>query len=126
MSKFFGKYFSKQVGSVTVKVDLIEYQEDDIHYVYSPALDLVGYGKMAAAARESWEVVLQEYFKYAINKNTLEADLTSRGWKQSKKNYQPPTFDWLLKNNNELSDVFNNHDFQKISRPISVPLVACA
>ena len=124
MSKFLGKFLTKN-KSVEVKVDLIEYEEDNIHYVYSPALDLVGYGESPVTARESWQVVLAEYFKYALNKNTLEEDLRSRGWVTQKKNYKPPTFDWLLRNNSDLSDVFNKHDFQKVSRPISVPL-ACA
>ncbi len=124
MSKFIGKLFSK-TRQVEVRVDLIEYQEDGIHYVFSPALDLVGYGETPKKARESWETVLSEYFRYAMNKNTLEEDLRSRGWKQNKNDYQPPAFDWLLLHNQDLSEVYNKHDFRKVSSPIKVPL-ACA
>lgn len=123
-SRFLGKFFSKtHQRKIEVNVDIIEYQEDDIYYAYSPALDLVGYGNNEVA-RNSWEVVLQEYFKYTLNKKTLIQDFESRGWniKQNNHRYTPPKLSWLLQNNEGLTDMYDKHNFQKISRSIQLPL----
>jgi len=110
-------------GSIECKVDVIMYEEEDIHYVYTPALDLMGYGKTADEALRSWEVVLEEYLAYTSNKNTLVKDLENHGWKikKSLNQFQPPAFSWLLQNNEQLSEMYNNRDFLKTSRVITVP-----
>jgi hypothetical protein len=123
-SRFLGKFFNNDHNKkIEVKVDLVEYEEDGIHYVYSPAFDLIGYGKTQQEARESWEIVLAEYFSYTLNKKTLIKDLESRGWNiKTKREYVSPSFTWMLQNNDQLSDIYNNHNFRKITKPISVPL----
>ncbi len=123
-SRFLGNYFNKAHNkNIEVKIDLVEYKEDGIYYVYSPAFDLIGYGKSTKEARESWEVVLEEYFSYTLNKKTLIKDLQSRGWIiKTKKQFSSPSFTWMLQNNDQLSEIYNNYNFQKITKPISVPL----
>lgn len=122
-SRFFAKLFNKtHRQNIEVTVDIIEYQEEDIFYVYSPALDLIGYGQNDQEARQSWEVILEEYLDYALNKKTLIKDLQSRGWVvKGKKQFKPPTFSWMLQHNEQLTDMYNKHNFHKTSRPISVP-----
>jgi predicted RNase H-like HicB family nuclease len=121
-SELFGKFLNR-VGNIEVNVDLIEYEEDCIFYVYCPPLDLIGYGSTQTEARASWEIVLEEYFRYTLNKNTLVKDLESRGWCVKEKNsqFKPPTLSWMLQHNEQLGDVYNNHNFQKVSLPISMP-----
>ena len=51
------------------------FKEDDNFIAYSPALDLSGYGKTEEEARDSFNIVLKEYFDYAINEETLYKDL---------------------------------------------------
>lgn len=123
-SRFLGKIFNEEHNSnIEVKVDLIEYEENGIYYVYSPAFDLVGYGKTAIKARESWQIVLEEYFSYTLNKKTLIKDLESRGWTiKKKRQFTSPSLTWMLQNNDQLSDIYNNHNFQKITKPVLVPL----
>ncbi|MDQ3683468.1 MAG: hypothetical protein M3352_10425 [Bacteroidota bacterium] len=123
-SRFSGKIFNEEHNSnIEVKVDLIEYEEAGIYYVYSPAFDLVGYGKTAIEARESWQTVLEEYFSYTLNKKTLVKDLESRGWTiKKKKKFTSPSLTWMLQNNDQLLDIYNNHNFQKITKPVLVPL----
>jgi hypothetical protein len=110
--------------TIEVNIDIVEYEEENIHYVYSPALDLIGYGQSQEAARGSWELVLDEYFKYTLDKNTLIKDLQGRGWHIIKDIYTPPDFSWLLNNNYDLIEVYNKYDFQKTSRHITVPALA--
>lgn len=125
-SRFLGKLISKKHHkNVEVNVDLIEYSENEIYYVYSPALDLVGYGKNHTEARTSWETVLEEYVSYTMNKNTLTKDLESRGWiVKRNKIVTPPSFTWMLENNSELTNVYNKHDFSKRRQPVSLPVFA--
>lgn len=47
------------------------FKETDNFIAYSPALDLSGYGKTEADARASFNIVLREYFDYAIHEGTL-------------------------------------------------------
>jgi len=122
--RFLGNLFNKKNHQNTnVGVDLIEYSDKGIYYVYSPALDLIGYGKTEKESRDSWEVVLQEYLSYTINKNTLIRDLESRGWKVKRNGleFMPPTFSWMLENIEELGTVYNTHDFRKRSQSVALP-----
>lgn len=123
-SGFFGKFLNREHGNIEVNVDVLEYEEDGMHYVYCPPLDLIGYGTTNQEARDSWEVVLEEYFKYTLNKRTLIKDLENRGWcvRRKNKQFKPPTFSWMLQHNDQLNDVYNNHNFHKTTRPISMPL----
>ena len=123
-SAFHGKLISKDHNkAVECRVDLLIYEEDNVHFVYSPSLDLVGYGVNKKEALSSWEVVYSEYIRYCLNKNTLFNDLQKHGWKvKNKKAIQPPTFSWLMQNNVQLSEVYDNHNFQKTSTQISLPL----
>ena len=124
-SRFLGKLRNdSQTKNINVQVDVIEYEDDGIFYAYSPALDLIGYGISLVEARQSWETILQEYFTYTMNKKTLTKDLLHRGWivRKGNKEFRPPSFSWLLQNNRELVEMYDKHNFQKTSRPISVPL----
>ena len=124
-SRFSGNLInSKQHKQIEVYVDLIEYLEDAVYFVYSPALDLVGYGKTHGEARQSWETVLEEYVSYTMNKNTLIKDLQSRGWSVKGKKVKSPSLTWMLENNSDLSNVYNKHDFSKRRQPVSLPISA--
>jgi len=124
LSRFKGMLSNSNKPNIMVSVDVIEYSEDKMFFSYSPALDLIGYGKSKQEARESWETVLEEYLTYAVNKKTLIKDLQSKGWqvKKNKRDFKPPTFSWMLQNNKDLADVYDKHNFQKTTQPISVPL----
>lgn len=116
--------FSKiSSGSIECKIDLIMYEDEEIHYVYSPALNLIGYGRKSEAF-ESWEVVIEEYLKYGTQENTLIKDLENYGWniKKNQASFQPPTLSWLLKNNVELSEMYDKHNFHKTAQLIAIPL----
>jgi hypothetical protein len=123
---FQGTYHSEK-ANVKVNLDMIFFEEDGNHIVYCPALDLCGYGKTESEASESFKIVLGEFFTYTIHKNTLRKVLGDMGWtiKTSKrKPMYPPDMTELLKNNDNFSRIFNNHDFRKTSENFNIP--ACA
>jgi hypothetical protein len=86
-----------------VNLMLVLFEEDGIHYAYSPELDLNGYGKTQEEAQRSFEVVLSDYLEFAVRNKTLLADLLKQGWQLSEK-LTPPSFNELLQRNNELAE----------------------
>ena len=62
---------------VSSELAIFLFREDDNFIAYSLALDLSGYGKTEEDARNSFNIVLKEYFDYAINEGTLYEDLKS-------------------------------------------------
>ena len=53
-----------------VQLSVIAFQEDDVFFIYCPALDCSGYENNESEAQTSFELTLEEYFKYTTNKNT--------------------------------------------------------
>ncbi|MBE0663470.1 MAG: hypothetical protein IH597_13500 [Bacteroidales bacterium] len=65
---------------VDVHLPLILFEDSGSQVVYCPALDVSGYGKSEDEAFESFEICLDEFFRYTINKNTFRAELQRLGW----------------------------------------------
>ncbi len=110
---------------IKIVVDLIEFSEEGVFYVYCPSLNLYGYDKTQALARSSFNHVLKEYFRYTTNKKTLEKDLKKNGWSIKKgKNpvYKTPDLSKLLRDNEEFVDIINTHDYKKYSKELSLPV----
>ncbi len=68
-------------GKYHVGLSLVEFEEDNVTIIYSPALDLSGYGYNHSEAKISFTEALQEFFRYTHNKNTLDKVLKELGWK---------------------------------------------
>ena len=100
------------------------FKEDDNFIAYSPALDLSGYGETEEAARNSFNIVLKEYFDYAISEGTLYEDLKSHGWTFKKHEIETPKISMLILKNDELSNILDKKDFKKYHEPIRVPALA--
>ena len=112
-------YIKIQDGRVDSQLDVMFYEEDGITYAYAPALDLVGYGNNLDEAKASFEIVIEEYFKFTTENNTLEADLRSHGWAvKEEESYNSPRFVDILKKNKQLQNVVNN-DYSKVSEQFS-------
>jgi len=121
----FKAHFSGMGNTVKVQLSMIGFQEDDTFIMYSPALDLSGYGANEEEARESFDIVFQEFLTYTINKNTLKAELVRLGWKinNSKKSQTivAPIDSDLLRDNEHYQDIFNNKEFRKYNQQIEIP-----
>ncbi len=67
--------------SVRVKLFLVHFQDESkVHFIYSPHLDLTGYGNSVTEAKESFEIVFEDFVDYTIKKKTLAKVLTGLGW----------------------------------------------
>ncbi|MEI9933761.1 MAG: hypothetical protein WDM71_02675 [Ferruginibacter sp.] len=94
----------KKFGSKNIKVNLqvLFFDEDGIYYAYMPSLDLTGYGNTEEEANKSLAVVLDEFLRYTLNKNTFIIELKRLGWKIKSKN-KPMSAP-------QMSDLINTND----------------
>lgn len=63
-----------------VILSLVEFEEDNVTIIYSPALDLSGYGYNHSEAKSSFSEALHEFFPYTYNKKTFDTILKELGW----------------------------------------------
>ena len=106
-------------GIYHIGLSLIEFKEDDVTIIYSPALDLSGYGQSEEEAKKSFFEVLSEFFRYTNNKKTLDKVLNKLGWsiKGSKKKpkFSPPKDSELVASNPLYNEIVNKKAY-KVSR----------
>jgi len=106
-------------GKYHVGLSLVEFKEEDVTIIYSPALDLSGYGHSKVEAKNSFSEVLNEFFRYTNNKKTLDKALKKLGWsaKGSKKKlkFNPPKDSDLVKSNPLYNEIVNKKNY-KVSR----------
>jgi hypothetical protein len=101
---------------------LVEFAEDNVTIIYSPALDLSGYGNSEDEAKESFNIALHEFLRYTSNKNTFNDVLIELGWeiKGSKKNpkFKPPLNSDLAQNNPLYNGIINGKNHKVFSQDI--------
>ena len=77
--------------NITATVSLISFKDNDSFIVYSPELEVYGYGDDLNEAVNSFNITLEEFLRYTVNKGSFQDELTRMGWKiikKSKKDYQ--------------------------------------
>ncbi len=125
--KFEGN-FKNITSAIDVMLSLLSFEEDNTTIIYSPALDLSGYGKNDKEAKKSFEIALEEFLRYSINKGTFEKVLKKLGWKlsgrKSTRKYKQPYLDHLLRENKYLSDIVREKEFHRINEKVSFPAYA--
>lgn len=118
----------KKIGTKSEKVDLqvLFFEEDNIQYAYMPSFDLTGYGNTAAEAKESLTIVLDEFLRYTLNKNTLFLEMQRLGWKiksKTKPMYAPQMSD-LINTNEQLKDIVNSKQYSTSNYQVKIPAFA--
>ncbi len=104
-----------------MNLSLIEFQEEGLHFIYSPALDLTGYGKTEAKAKESYNLAMEEFLRYTSNKETLFRVLEKLGWTISKKAVTAPSLSALIKSRSYLEEIFTEKSFRKTNENVAIP-----
>lgn len=102
-----------------VGLSLVEFYEEDVVIIYSPALDLSGYGYSIEEAKNSFSESLHEFFRYTHNKNTLDTVLKNLGWSikgtKKKPTFKPPLDSDLVSSNSLYNEIVNNKSY-RVSR----------
>ena len=65
-------------------VVLFSFQDADNYIVYSPQLDISGYGKTQKEALSSFDYCLAGFLDFSVKNETLFDELTCLGWKLKK------------------------------------------
>ena len=78
--KFRGTLQGSDGKAVEVGLSLLSYQDEGLHVIFSPALDVFGYGNTEKEARSSFNETLEEFLRYTSNKGTLQAELLRLDW----------------------------------------------
>jgi len=102
-------------AKVNVKLLLIHFQdENDIHFIFSPHLDLSGSGNSVEEAKRSFEIAMEDFVDYTVKKKTIGKVLTKLGWKIKGKSRVPkkvlaPSIASVIKDNEYVSEVFDKY-----------------
>lgn len=114
----------KKVGNKQIKLNItvVFFEENGIHYAFMPSMDLTGYGNTQKEAKESLKVVLDEFLRYTINKNTFLSELKRLGWKA--KLMTAPMMSDLIRKNEQLRDIINYKQFSTLDYPINITAFA--
>lgn len=112
----------------TLNVMVFQFQEGENYILYSPALDLSGYGKTEQEATESFEEAFTEFMRYSHNKNTTRSVLVNLGWKINKytkkrKKFIAPSLPELLERDSYLGEIFTEKDFRKFTKDMPIPAI---
>ena len=113
-------HFNDQIGFpgyvFQVGLSLIEFNENDVTIVYSPALNISGYGYNSDEAKNSFNIALHEFFQYTNNKKTFDKVLRELGWtiKGSKKKpkMEAPLNSDLIAKNPLYNDIINSKNYK--------------
>lgn len=116
--------YSNGRENVEFSVSIFLWEENSIFYVYSPALDITGYGLTKEEARESFEIVLEEFIKYTHNKKTIFQELENLGWavNKRKKRVISPDFEDLLSENEHFRHLYKSKDLVRDSSNVNLEL----
>lgn len=131
MSKYvFEKDFSNKAGKVQVRLFLIHFQDDDgIHFIYSPHLDLTGYGHNEVDAKESFNIVFEDFVDYTLKKNTVGKVLEKLGWRlkgtsKRPKNLVAPSITSVISKNDYVSEIFDRYPVNTFHKEVGIPAYA--
>ena len=119
------KYRAKHTSEgsiISTELMLISFVENNVTFIYCPALDLTGYGNCDEEAKKAFSQTLKIYFDYTKNKKTLFEDLQKHGWIiEKQKKLKSPDFDLLFKRNKQFKSIVNKRDFSKYNEKIQFP-----
>lgn len=126
---FRGDYKINQ-GEVMVDLLLVHFKdENDIHFIYSPHLDLSGYGKGLEEAKKSFEIVFKDFIDYTLKKKTLAKVLSSLGWKlkgslKKPKKVLAPSIASVIGENKYVSEIFDKYPVNTFHTEVGIPAFA--
>lgn len=91
-----------------------------------PSFDLMGYGNTEEEAKKSLTVVLDEFLRYTLNKNTLFIEMQRLGWKikNKKKPMYAPQMSDLININEQLKDIVNSKQYTTSNYQVNIPSFA--
>jgi len=110
---------------IDANVSVYEFEENGLHVIYSPSLDLYGYGKTVKQAEKSLDVSLNDFINYTSVKNTIFNELKKLGWSMRKSktrpSIKPPSMEHLMEES-DLSRILQLPSYRKTSRELAIAI----
>ena len=122
--------YSNKSEDVKVKLLLFHFKdENNIHFIYSPHLDLTGYGKNLNKAKKSFEIIFKDFVDYTLKKKTLSKVLTNLGWKlkgtlKRPKKVLAPSITSVIKENGHVSEILDKYKTNTYHEEVGIPAYA--
>lgn len=123
--------YKNQAGEVKTKIILLHFIDDkNIHFIYSPHLDLTGYGNSIEDAKSSFTIAFEDFVDYTLTKNSLGIVLKELGWKikgtiKNPKKLKAPAMSDVIKANDYVSEIFDNYPtVQTSQQEVGLPVFA--
>lgn len=114
-------------GEIKVNLLIVSFtDENNIRFVYSPHLDLTGYGNTLSEAKESFEIAFADFIQYTINKKTLGKVLTALGWNvkgslKRPKKVVAPSIKTIIGENDYVSEIFDKYRVNTYHQEVGIP-----
>jgi len=131
MSKYiFEGGYKNSLGDVKVKLILFHFKDENgIHFVYSPHLDLTGYGKNITEAKKSFEIMFEDFVDYTLKKKTLGKVLSDLGWNikgniKKPKKVLAPSITSVIGKNEYVSELFDKYNVNTYHKEVGLPAFA--
>jgi hypothetical protein len=119
--------FENKAGSVKVMLLLFHFEDENkVHFIYSPHLDLTGYGNNMEEAKNSFEIVFEDFIDYTLKKKTLSKILTGLGWELKGSANKPkkvlaPSITSVIKDNKYVSEIFDKYPVSTYHQEVGLP-----
>lgn len=126
---FEGGYKNKS-GNVIVRLLLFHFEDENkVHFIYSPHMDLTGYGNDIVEAKKSFEIVFEDFVDYTLKKKTLGKVLSDLGWDLKGSTKRPkkvlaPSITSVIKENEYVSEIFDNYSVNTYHQEVGLPALA--
>ena len=119
--------FGNKAGSVKVMLLLFHFEDENkVHFIYSPHLDLTGYGESMDDAKNSFEIAFEDFIDYTLKKKTLSKVLADLGWElkgsvKKQKKVLAPSITSVIKGNRYVSEIFDKYPVNTYHQEIGLP-----
>ena len=118
-----------KTSGVKVRILLFHFADErGVHFIYSPHLDITGYGYTLKDAKKSFEVVFADFLDYTLKKATLGSLLKKLGWKQQKGSVKKPvrslapSITTVIANNKHIAEIFDKYPLHTYYQEVDLPL----
>lgn len=121
---FKGEFVNTKGDRITVTSPIVIFEQSGCKILFSPTVEIYGYGQNLTEAKASFKNNLEEFINYTINKGTFAEELKRMGWqfKKRKKQYIVPSFSKMLKNNQKLIDILDHNKASIDQQTFALPM----
>ena len=116
-------------SGIKVRILLFHFtDEQGVNFIYSPHLDITGYGYNLADAKKSFKIVFEDFLDYTLKKGTLGSLLKKLGWKQQKGTVKKPqkslapSITSIIAKNKYIADIFDKYPLHTYYQEVELPL----